>query len=645
MLLVTLMLLTSCGPKTDDTVKKDNPPNDASQGTTTQPEQPKEIVRKEQNGLYGADNPTLNYLTQGKADVTDMIYTLVEGLLDYDEYGLQRPNMAVSYEVSEDKLTYTFKLRKGVKWYTCEKQEYADVTANDFVFAMKYLLTKDNNSETANIVYSVIENAEKYYNAEITDFSQVGIKAIDEYTLQYKLIKPTPWFVDMLSYTCWYPVNEKFVTEVGADAFGTTNDTLLYNGAYIFTTWRFEDLWVREMNENYWNKDNIFVSKRTHKFNKSMAELAPDLFLKGEITTAAVPAAVTQDWLNDPEKSKLMMKEFLSPSQFSLYMNFAPAYDDKHNPENWVKAVNNINFRKSLAFAVDRNAFNMTIFPIGYEDVLSTQLLPKGFVSVNGKDYADLDVFEPFNSYEKVFNVEKANEYKQKAMEELKGKVTFPVKLVYPHTTNTAPTNRAIIFEQFMEKNLGTDYIDVICEAHPPTGYIENVMDGSKFSLLMMGWGPDYKDPYTYLSLYSRPELGGLGNDHGHPFLMEEDKGEGSEGYRKFEEMIKVAADEVGDLNKRYELFAQAEAHVLDQAFVIPLFTDGGGYYCSYVHPYSYNFSQFAQTRDFTKNIRIMDAPVGAKEQEEAKVVYDQERAEALKNPNKYWDLEKERNK
>ena len=113
-----------------------------------------------------------------------------------------------------------------------EAEEYAEVVGQDFVDAMKYILNTKNESHTADIAYSVIKNGEKYYNEEITDFEQVGVKAPDKYTLEYTLETPTPYFLSMLNYVCFFPANGQFLSEVG-DKFGTDNVNLLYNGAYI----------------------------------------------------------------------------------------------------------------------------------------------------------------------------------------------------------------------------------------------------------------------------------------------------------------------------------------------------------------------------------------------------------------------------
>ena len=115
-------------------------------------------------------------------------------LVEYDNLGIVRPALAESWTVSDDGLVWTFKIREGVKWYAYDGQEYADVTAHDWVSSAKYLLNPDNASATANIFYSVVKNAEEYYLGEIDDFESVGVKALDDYTLEYTLKQPVPYF-------------------------------------------------------------------------------------------------------------------------------------------------------------------------------------------------------------------------------------------------------------------------------------------------------------------------------------------------------------------------------------------------------------------------------------------------------------------
>ncbi|HCJ58073.1 MAG TPA: peptide ABC transporter substrate-binding protein, partial [Clostridiaceae bacterium] len=134
-------------------------------------------VTQEYRTVYSGEITTLNYLITASTNEFALAANFVDSLIDYDRYGVAQPCLATEWKLSDDGLVWTLKLREGVKWLTHEGKEYAELTAQDFVDAMKYVLDSKNESQTANIAYSVIKNAEKFYNAEITDFEQVGIKA------------------------------------------------------------------------------------------------------------------------------------------------------------------------------------------------------------------------------------------------------------------------------------------------------------------------------------------------------------------------------------------------------------------------------------------------------------------------------------
>ena len=164
--------------------------------------------------LYSGEVTTLNYLKTNSSNEIGIASNLVDSLVEYDKFGLIKPALAIDWEVSEDNMVWTFILRQGVNWYTVDGYAFAEVLAQDFVDSAKYILDPNNDSSTANIVYGVIKNAEKYYRGDITDFSQVGVKAIDNYKLEYTLEKPVPYFLSMITHACFLPINGEFLKEV-----------------------------------------------------------------------------------------------------------------------------------------------------------------------------------------------------------------------------------------------------------------------------------------------------------------------------------------------------------------------------------------------------------------------------------------------
>lgn len=585
-------------------------------------DKPKVEVKQEYSTVYSGEVTTLNYLTTASENEFAAAANLVDTLIEHDKYGVVKPSLATDWKVSSDGLTWTFNLRKGVKWVTHEGKEYAEVEAQDFVEAMKYVLKKDNKSSTANIAYSVIKNAEKYYKGELTDFAQVGVKAKDKYVIEYTLEHPTPYFLSMLTYVCFFPVNGKFLNEAGAK-FGTDSKNLLYNGAYILQTFEPQNQRVFVANDTYWDKSNVFIKKLTYSYNKEAATLSPELFIRKQITDTGIPSSSIDEWMKDSTK-----KEMVRPASTSFYtyfyaFNFNPKFDAKYEPDNWKKAVNNLNFRKSIFHAFDRNAAMLTSEPYEPQRRLSSTITPKNFVDLKGADYTQLGSLAKFASQDS-FGADKAKEYKSKAMNELSGKVNFPVKVPMPYNTGSNEwTNRCQVVEQQIENLLGKDYIDIILLPYPATGFLNATRRAGNYAIMECNWGPDYADPQTYTD----------------PFTAESnynwaDMAEGykeANGKNKYENMVNAAKAEMLDMNKRYNLFAEAEAFLIDQAFSIPYGIGGGGFMASYLNPFESSYSPFGVSGYKFKGMKIMEKPMNTDTYKKAFETWQKERAEALK--------------
>ena len=176
--------------------------------------------------LYSGEVTSLNYLTTATTNDFSLSANVIDTLVEYDCYGQIQPSLAESWSVSEDGLVWTFNLRKDATWVDYTGAFVANVTANDFVSAAEYLLDDANASSTADIFYSVVAGAEAYYESTIpaeegaeapaaVDFDTVGVKALDDYTLQYTLSAPCPYFESMLTYVCFMPVYGPFLAEKG----------------------------------------------------------------------------------------------------------------------------------------------------------------------------------------------------------------------------------------------------------------------------------------------------------------------------------------------------------------------------------------------------------------------------------------------
>jgi oligopeptide transport system substrate-binding protein len=550
-------------------------------------------------------------------------------LIDYDQYGVAQPALAESWTVSEDKTVWTFKIRPGVKWYTFTGEEYAEVTAQDWVDAMAYILNPDNSSATAQIAYGVLKNAEAFYNAEIEDFAEVGVKAIDTYTLEYTLERPTPYFLSMLNYVTFFPVNGQFLAD-SEHRFGTHNSTLLYNGAYILETYEPQSRRILVKNQNYWDASKIYIEKINYRYNKEASAVAQELYLRGEVSDLTISSAMLDEWMNDPAKEALVRPGRPSFYTFFFTLTFNPNYSAEYGPENWKVAVNNLNFRKSLFHGLNRTAAMLTHEPFNPQNRMLNTITPFNFVGVSAGDFTELPALEKFTNTES-FNADLANDFKAKAMAELEGKVTFPVQVVLPYNSgSSANADRAQVIEQQLETLLGKDYIDVVILPYPPTGYLNETRRAGNYSIQEVNWGPDYADPQTYTDPFNR------GGNYNFPEYTTELDANGLNKFDVYESMIEAAKAEVLDNEIRYNLFAEAEAYMIENAWVIPFSTGGGGYVSSKINPFEGPFSPFGVAGSRWKGQKIMDQPMSTESYYELREEWEQNRELALKNAKEY---------
>lgn len=621
LILVLIMLITACAPKTPDPTTEDViPPEDTAE---TVDEEDNIAELQEYRTVYSGEITTLNYLVTSSTLEFGVAANLVDTLIDYDEYGVPKPGLATEWSVSDDNLVWTFKIREGVKWVRHDGTEYGEVTAQDFVDAMEYILDPSNESRTANIAYSVIKNAEDYYNGEIDDFSEVGVKAVDKYILEYTLENPVPYFLSMTTYVCFFPVNGEFLKEVGED-FGINNLNILYNGAYIMDTFEPQNRRVLVANDQYWDKENVHIRKLVSTYNKEASTLAPELFLRGEIDHADISSTILDEWMKDPQKKGLIRPNRTAYYSYFYAFNFDPLFPDEFEPDNWKVAVNNINFRKALFHALDRKAAMLTAEPYDPDKRIHNTITPKNFVDYEGKDYTEIGALANIVDVD-TFNEEKALEHKEKAMEELKDVAKFPVKVLMPYNTGSTDwAKRAQVIEQQMENLLGQDFIDIIIDPKPPTGFLQDVRRSGQFAFLECNWGPDYADPETFTDpfipsgTYNKPHLAeGYVEDNGRT---------------KYENLVDEAKTELVDIEKRLNLFAEAEAFLINEAFIIPYGVGGGGYSASRLNPFESAYSPFGVSSERYKGQRVMKNPMNIETFEEELEIWESERVEALKS-------------
>lgn len=216
-------------------------------------------------------------------------------------------------------------------------------------------------------------------------------------------------------------------------------------------------------------------------------------------------------------------------------------------------------------------------------------------------------------------------------MEALAGSVDFPVTVVMNYNSGSQPlTNRVQVEKQQLERVLGTDYIQVELVPYPPTGYNKEARSSGTFSLQEMGWGPDYADPSGYMETMTHDTS--IGTKYSRPYLAEDLKDDS--GNSIFEQMVYAAKAETSDVKKRYEMFAEAEAYLIEHALVIPFYASGGGYRATLLDPFSGRCTQFGRNLDKLKGAKVLDKPMTNEEYAAAEEAYMKAREEALKEGN-----------
>ena len=588
--------------------------------------------------LYSGEITSLNYLTTTTENEFSVAANVIDTLVEYDKFGEVQPSLATSWEYDEANLTYTFHLREGAKWVRADGSVYADVTAHDFVSAAKYILDAANDSGTANIFYSVIAGAEAYYLGTSTpeegqepypvmDWETVGVKALDDYTLQYTLVEPVPYFLSMVTYVCFMPVNGDFLAEKGAD-FGvaTSNENILYCGAYVLSTFEPQQKRIYTKNETNWDAEHVYIDVIEQTYNKEATTIAPELFKRGEVDDAEIDSTIASEWLASEDTADLIRP--IRQSGFYTYFyafNFDPQFDAAYEPENWKIVVNNENFRKSIYAGLDRVKAMLITEPDNPESIMFNTVTPPQFVAIDGVDYTDMGALAPITALGTgTFDEAAALAYKEAAVAELTAAgATFPVKILMSYNpSSTGWAEECVVVEQQLEGLLGNDYIDIIVEAGPSSGFLKEVRRSGKYALLKCNWGPDYADPNTYTdpfydSSYNWPEKAT-------EYLDEN-------GVSEYYKLVDAARAITDDITARYEAYAEAEAFLINHAIVIPFGYGNGGYTASRLNPFESQFAPFGISNNRYKGQKLLDAPMSTDQYFEAYDQWLEERAALAK--------------
>ena len=611
--------------------------------------------------VYETDPDSLNYLTTGKAAVANITSNVVDGLMENDRYGNFVPSMAEDWSVSQDGLTYTYTIRKDAKWYTSEGEEYAPVKAQDFVTGLKY--AADNKSEALYLVQESIKGLDAYVKGEVKDFSEVGIKAIDDQTVQYTLNKPETFWNSKTTMGILAPVNEEFLTSKGSDfAKATDPSSILYNGPFLLKSLVAKSSVEFEKNPNYWDKDNVHIDKVKLSFwdgqdNNKLAETFKD----GGFSMARLfPTSASYPELEKEFKDNIVY----TPQDSSTYLigtnidRQSYKYTSKTTDEQKTstkKALLNKDFRQALAFGFDRTAYASQVNgESGATKLLRNLFVPPTFVQADGKNFGDLvkeklvtygDEWKDVNlddAQDGLYNPEKAKAEFAKAKTALQAEgVQFPIHLDMPvDQTSTTKVQRVQSLKQSLEATLGADNVVVDIQQLQKdevlnVTYFAESAAGEDWDLSdNVGWSPDYIDPSTYLDII-KPSVGEntktyLGFDSGTNNAAAKQVG-----LEDYEKMVVEADNEDTDVSKRYDKYAAAQAWLTDSALIIPTTSQTGRPMLSkmvpYTLPFAYSGNKGTSEALLYKYLELQDKPVTADEYQKAQDKWKKEKEESNK--------------
>lgn len=483
---------------------------------------------------------SINSLTVSEASNSQLIGNIIEGLTTYGKNGEIVGAMANSWQISDDALTYTFKLREA-QW-----ENKTAVTAHDFVFAWQMM------SQLPDAAYK--QFLKKFKNGEAVLAQQqpvtsLGVKALDDKTLQVELIQPIPYLLELTAFPPFYPVNQQFYHSVKEQGYGTSKETVLANGPFTLSDFSGTTGYTLNRNPKYWDADKVKL-EAVHVQVIKQAETRSVLFDQGELDHLMLNTDLYQKYQNSNEK---IITEF-EPRIAYMYLS--------GTTKSPAPLLANKNFRAAIAHAIDREKMTTNILTDG--SVAANYLIPRDFLAIDGKDFRDFNTTLPKN----IFSLNKAKNYLEEAKKQL-----GHIPLEFTLTTSDLEMNKNlyqnIAFQ--IEENLPD--IKVNLTFIPQATYYADLR---KFDTPAAsgGWVAGYKDPSTFFDVFlpNAPQNYAQYNNPQYTKLIAETD----------------SATLAFDTKTRFEKFSQAETILINDYVIIPLYQKGQR---SIVKPYVKNLT------------------------------------------------------
>lgn len=404
------------------------------------------------------------------------INAMIECLYRDDENDVPQPAGAETVDISDDKLVYTFHLREDATWSNGDP-----VVATDYEFAWQQALNPEVASDYAYMLY-FIHNAEPYFNGEV-EWSEVGVKVIDDYTLEVTLDNPLPYATDLFAFPTLAPINQKFYEEVGADKYATDAEYFCCNGMYELTEWSHNSQIVFEKREDYWNADAVGPDTIVYKIiTDSQAGL--NSYLSREIDYTDLDSG---EVVQQAEAAGFEVGVKPARSSYYLIVNTEDEF------------MSNQNLRLALAYAIDKQALIDTVYQNDNQPMTSfTPPAIYGAAGADGPTFQEALLEERGEMYPASGDLEKAQEYLQAALEEL-GCTVDELNLSIDCADDSLRRNCATFLQEQWRQNLGIENIAV---NSMQTKQVSANRQSGDYCMSLGGWSPDYNDAINFLDLW-----------------------------------------------------------------------------------------------------------------------------------------------
>ena len=545
---------------------------------------------------------TFNILYTQRQEDSENLTSLVDGLLESNPKGELVPCIAEEWGSEDGGLTWTFKVREGVKWVDVNGNEKADCNAQDFATGLEWVLNfyKNDSNNTA-MPIEMIKGAKEYYEytktlsedeakaltaGEGSKFREmVGLETPDDHTVVYHCVTEKPYFDSLASYVALYPLSQGMVDELGgADAVkAMNNENMWYNGCYTMTSYIQGNEKVFTKNPMYWDTECKRFDTVTTKMVESN-DVAYQLYESGEIDYVQLGESRINTIAKDPNNAlyNYLVPDVPSKYSYQMQLNYNKKNEDGTPDTNWNTAIANEAFRLSWWYGLDlSNYYKRTnaIDPMSCENNFFTM---KGLVyTSDGTEYTELVRQEmglpELNGKTMVrLDADKAAQYKKQAMEELSAQgVTFPVGVdFYISASSQTALDSANVLAQTFSESLGDDYVKLNIKTFIKSTNQEVVVP-HLHSFVINGWGADYGDPQNYLGQMTYGNEAAYYSEN-YNYINEVEETEATKAlidtYKEFTALVDAANAITDDMDARYKAYAKAEAYMLEHALVFPCY-------------------------------------------------------------------------